>query len=103
MLRGGGGFRGGLIGGLVMDYGKTVALLIGATFVLAGAAAAGTVAWVVFHLTGLIGAYMVTGAPVIMDGYHEGSVQMQKVIAAHGGHTSAPGGALNPSASPSPH
>jgi hypothetical protein len=95
---GGGGFRGGMIGGMVLDYGKTVAMCIGAAFLLAGTAAAGAVAFWLFHITGLIGGYMVTGAPVVMDGYHEGSVQMQKVIAAHGGHTAAPGGALQPPA-----
>jgi hypothetical protein len=81
MMRGGGG--GGLTRRYVLEPLKNLTVLTGVVYLLAGAAAAATAVWFVLHVLGLSIGYVATGAPVLVDSYHQGSVQMSKYMAAH--------------------
>jgi hypothetical protein len=81
MMRSGGG--GGIVRNYVIEPLKNLTLFTGAVYLLAGTAAAAAAVWVVFHVLGLSIGYVATGAPVLVDSYHQGSVQMSKYMAAH--------------------
>ncbi len=67
--------------------------LVGISFVIAlvaGGAAVGAFIYIVFSTLGLVLGFTVGGAPVIVDSYHSGQAQMDKIVAAHGGTPHTP-------------
>jgi hypothetical protein len=71
MMRSGGG-GGGLTRHYVLEPLKNLTVLTGVVYLLAGAAAAATAVWFVLHVLGLSIGYVATGAPVLVDSYHQG-------------------------------
>jgi hypothetical protein len=81
MMRGGGG-GGGLTRHYVIEPLKNLTLFTGAVYLIGGTSAAVAFVWFVLHVGGLSVGYVVTGFPVGVDSFHQGSGQMTKYMAA---------------------